>query len=162
MGSLAILKVYPAYSVDEVSRGFFFFFFSSRRRHTRLQGDWSSDVCSSDLVFRMGNSFCIAGAALSGNCWIVPDCDLGVAGSRSSWSSWSEVRGMVRAGCPCLSGLFSFIFSPAPAAPARLSPSDPHFRLTPAITVRSGSDGTFFGALRSKALTLDASTGEGE
>src|SRR6266446_3345065 len=29
-----------------------FFFFSSRRRHTRLQGDWSSDVCSSDLVAR--------------------------------------------------------------------------------------------------------------
>src|SRR5256885_480965 len=29
----------------------FFFFFSSRRRHTRLQGDWSSDVCSSDLGF---------------------------------------------------------------------------------------------------------------
>src|SRR2546426_10668058 len=28
---------------------FIFFFFSSRRRHTRLQGDWSSDVCSSDL-----------------------------------------------------------------------------------------------------------------
>src|SRR3989454_9472305 len=28
---------------------YFFFFFSSRRRHTRLQGDWSSDVCSSDL-----------------------------------------------------------------------------------------------------------------
>src|SRR2546426_142377 len=34
------------------SRGFapFIFFFSSRRRHTRLQGDWSSDVCSSDLA----------------------------------------------------------------------------------------------------------------
>src|SRR5256885_5771945 len=29
-----------------------FFFFSSRRRHTRLQGDWSSDVCSSDLPSR--------------------------------------------------------------------------------------------------------------
>ena len=29
---------------------FSFFFFSSRRRHTRLQGDWSSDVCSSDLA----------------------------------------------------------------------------------------------------------------
>src|SRR5256885_10985913 len=28
---------------------YLFFFFSSRRRHTRLQGDWSSDVCSSDL-----------------------------------------------------------------------------------------------------------------
>src|SRR5437762_11821556 len=25
------------------------FFFSSRRRHTRYIGDWSSDVCSSDL-----------------------------------------------------------------------------------------------------------------
>src|SRR5256885_5201582 len=32
----------PATIVDEV------YFFSSRRRHTRLQGDWSSDVCSSD------------------------------------------------------------------------------------------------------------------
>src|SRR5690348_18484038 len=28
---------------------YFFFFFSSRRRHTRWTGDWSSDVCSSDL-----------------------------------------------------------------------------------------------------------------
>src|SRR5437764_14611877 len=27
-----------------------FFFFSSRRRHTRYIGDWSSDVCSSDLA----------------------------------------------------------------------------------------------------------------
>src|SRR5205814_6801736 len=31
---------------------FFFFFFSSRRRHTRCLSDWSSDVCSSDLVAR--------------------------------------------------------------------------------------------------------------
>src|SRR5256886_14374214 len=29
-----------------------FFFFSSRRRHTRFDCDWSSDVCSSDLVTR--------------------------------------------------------------------------------------------------------------
>src|SRR5258705_6981647 len=29
---------------------FFFFFFSSRRRHTRCLSDWSSDVCSSDLM----------------------------------------------------------------------------------------------------------------
>src|SRR5688572_31054307 len=27
-----------------------FFFFSSRRRHTRFDCDWSSDVCSSDLL----------------------------------------------------------------------------------------------------------------
>src|SRR2546427_1696087 len=31
----------------------FFFFFSSRRRHTRFDCDWSSDVCSSDLVLRI-------------------------------------------------------------------------------------------------------------
>src|ERR1035438_6681005 len=29
-----------------------FFFFSSRRRHTRCLSDWSSDVCSSDLICR--------------------------------------------------------------------------------------------------------------
>src|SRR5262245_62421796 len=29
---------------------FCFFFFSSRRRHTRCLSDWSSDVCSSDLL----------------------------------------------------------------------------------------------------------------
>src|SRR5256885_16293280 len=32
------------------------FFFSSRRRHTRLQGDWSSDVCSSDLACALKES----------------------------------------------------------------------------------------------------------
>src|SRR6266480_5896577 len=35
---------------------FFFFFFSSRRRHTRLTCDWSSDVCSSDLVPTAANA----------------------------------------------------------------------------------------------------------
>src|SRR5207245_6827080 len=30
---------------------FYLFFFSSRRRHTRCYRDWSSDVCSSDLLF---------------------------------------------------------------------------------------------------------------
>src|SRR5437763_12397685 len=34
---------------------FFFFFFSSRRRHTRYIGDWSSDVCSSDLAAPAGD-----------------------------------------------------------------------------------------------------------
>src|SRR5207237_2927383 len=37
------------------------FFFSSRRRHTRFKCDWSSDVCSSDLLAREP-----AGAALAG------------------------------------------------------------------------------------------------
>src|SRR5690606_40137960 len=33
------------------------FFFSSRRRHTRFSRDWSSDVCSSDLVLDDWKSF---------------------------------------------------------------------------------------------------------
>src|SRR5256885_13178471 len=37
------------------------FFFASRRRHTRLQGDWSSDVCSSDLQL-VGQQNLAAGA----------------------------------------------------------------------------------------------------
>src|SRR5690242_12648280 len=36
---------------------FFFFFFSSRRRHTRLTCDWSSDVCSSDLIHILATLF---------------------------------------------------------------------------------------------------------
>src|SRR5258707_7992519 len=36
--------------MGEVVWYIFFFFFSSRRRHTRYWRDWSSDVCSSDLV----------------------------------------------------------------------------------------------------------------
>src|SRR6267142_780410 len=35
----------------------FFFFFSSRRRHTRLTCDWSSDVCSSDLIVAPPRAF---------------------------------------------------------------------------------------------------------
>src|SRR5438094_7760701 len=37
---------------------FFIFFFSSRRRHTRSYGDWSSDVCSSDLCFASRPPIC--------------------------------------------------------------------------------------------------------
>src|SRR6266487_6722493 len=43
------------------------FFFSSRRRHTRWTGDWSSDVCSSDLAEaaeRMGKNALAARAFL--------------------------------------------------------------------------------------------------
>src|SRR5256885_10808438 len=39
-----------AHGIGDVKMYVVLFFFSSRRRHTRLQGDWSSDVCSSDLI----------------------------------------------------------------------------------------------------------------
>src|SRR2546426_9212567 len=45
-----ILIDVSCYILSYLSSSSFFFFFSSRRRHTRLQGDWSSDVCSSDLL----------------------------------------------------------------------------------------------------------------
>src|SRR5699024_11469487 len=38
-------------------RGCEAFFFSSRRRHTRSKRDWSSDVCSSDLMISALISF---------------------------------------------------------------------------------------------------------
>src|SRR5205809_4561874 len=43
-----------------------FFFFSSRRRHTRCSRDWSSDVCSSDLLLAasifLGIALCVTGS----------------------------------------------------------------------------------------------------
>src|SRR5205814_6811758 len=42
------------------------FFFSSRRRHTRCLSDWSSDVCSSDLVQQFGSPEAAAAAYNAG------------------------------------------------------------------------------------------------
>src|SRR5690606_40760002 len=41
------------------------FFLSSRRRHTRFSRDWSSDVCSSDLLRGRGSEVHTLGAELS-------------------------------------------------------------------------------------------------
>src|SRR5256885_7576732 len=49
---------------------FAIFFFSSRRRHTRLQGDWSSDVCSSDLCARPSRRWTAPCSVCS--CWWRP------------------------------------------------------------------------------------------
>src|SRR5258707_8667924 len=60
--SFCILQFFPiifSYSLCPVLLSvffFIFFFFSSRRRHTRYWRDWSSDVCSSDLVAEVGES----------------------------------------------------------------------------------------------------------
>src|SRR5690606_26265946 len=43
------------------SRSHACFFFSSRRRHTRFSRDWSSDVCSSDLVRKLLSSYDVLG-----------------------------------------------------------------------------------------------------
>src|SRR5207248_8738003 len=57
------------------------FFFSSRRRHTRSYGDWSSDVCSSDLME--------SGKVVEDNSW---DPVWEVATSRDSAGWTAELR----------------------------------------------------------------------
>src|SRR5437764_11550807 len=47
---LSFYNSYSCFLVFSLCVYLFFFFFSSRRRHTRYIGDWSSDVCSSDLT----------------------------------------------------------------------------------------------------------------
>src|SRR5438046_6102907 len=81
---------------------FFFFFFSSRRRHTRLVSDWSSDVCSSDLL-RDGAIDLAVGSATSWALqvkelnlfalpWLIPDADALAALLRSDVAGTLEER----------------------------------------------------------------------
>src|SRR5256886_7050263 len=56
------------------------FFFSSRRRHTRFDCDWSSDVCSSDLVRkRKSNVYRLEGVGQAGSAVIAKRCRTAVA-----------------------------------------------------------------------------------
>src|SRR2546429_2103961 len=48
------------------------FFFSSRRRHTRCSRDWSSDVCSSDLLGVAVAAFCFGVACVAANFFAQP------------------------------------------------------------------------------------------
>src|SRR5258705_5065517 len=61
-----------------------FFFFSSRRRHTRCLSDWSSDVCSSDLM-----SFCRRPAETHS---LVPDTSPSSASKRRNPAGMTPLR----------------------------------------------------------------------
>src|SRR5437762_6626233 len=63
---------------------FSFFFFSSRRRHTRYIGDWSSDVCSSDLLPGISKAFA-SRPRLEGQ-----GSQFGLSGGCSGVGSWQE------------------------------------------------------------------------
>src|SRR5947209_20100102 len=59
------------------------FFFSSRRRHTRYWRDWSSDVCSSDLIFLGGLLIVAIKSHPTENRYSLLDVDDGRVASRS-------------------------------------------------------------------------------
>src|SRR5256886_5999420 len=76
-----------------------FFFFSSRRRHTRFDCDWSSDVCSSDLI----------GEGLTTEVWWSPNHpfkssltgasarDLAAAYTNATKKQWTQPMGFIHA-----------------------------------------------------------------
>src|SRR6266481_9502207 len=75
------------------------FFFSSRRRHTRWNCDWSSDVCSSDLV-RAAGHYGIVYPSLrhpGGTCLValVPHAVQSVTQGRVIRLTWSGTPGAV-------------------------------------------------------------------
>src|SRR5690348_17562145 len=68
-----------------------FFFFSSRRRHTRWTGDWSSDVCSSDLLSSGGATWISPPSRISNpsSDRSMPMPAMARSGSRVTISSWA-------------------------------------------------------------------------
>src|SRR6266403_1901115 len=83
---------------------YIFFFFSSRRRHTRSLRDWSSDVCSSDLVSRENDFLFFDGAVDVSK--EIAKCVTGIG------CSLLEVTGEVQLCAQRPAGLNSFRLSP--------------------------------------------------
>src|SRR5699024_7928824 len=70
------------------------FLFSSRRRHTRSKRDWSSDVCSSDLLCGSGLQAIISAAQMIE----AGDSKLALAGGAESMSQGAYILPKVRSG----------------------------------------------------------------
>src|ERR1039457_3820572 len=88
------------------------FVFSSRRRHTRLQGDWSSDVCSSDLYRALDAAASARLMKASGDSFTTK-----TSSSIALWALRSMGPGKdawtTRAACACRSAGPAFLSSPA-------------------------------------------------
>src|SRR6266699_5935954 len=74
-----------------------FFFFSSRRRHTRCGRDWSSDVCSSDLIaytyLQEGHPFYVLTFPTANRTWAMRSEERRVGKEcRSRWSPYHSKK----------------------------------------------------------------------
>src|SRR6266850_2767934 len=69
IGRLITISTTPVIAGDsfEMDAVGVLFFFSSRRRHTILQGDWSSDLCSSDLYYQRNHGLQTTGTLTAAN-----------------------------------------------------------------------------------------------
>src|SRR5207245_4946756 len=101
---LLCLNVFVCFLLVFVFCFCFFFFFSSRRRHTRCYRDWSSDVCSSDLLWRNRNPrpliepLARRAGVLIGNTGAV-SAMLGLAADDASLATPERAREIGRASC---------------------------------------------------------------
>src|SRR5256885_757688 len=105
------------------------FFFSSRRRHTRLQGDWSSDVCSSDLRWTTWAAVWSASATVSARSKSCFSGQKGSTGNRAALLFFA-VR-PIPAGQPCstlFEALASRILAPSVAESPVSEPAHPCHR----------------------------------
>src|ERR1039457_4192640 len=66
VGQTRLLWAVGRHGPRDTPHFFYRYFFSGRSRHTRLQGDWSSDVCSSDLRSQGSRRHSPLGFAASG------------------------------------------------------------------------------------------------
>src|SRR6266849_7763533 len=94
---------------------FFHFFFSSRRRHTRSTRDWSSDVCSSDLLMPPcpAMSAAVAPTRASAPLFIVPLADRGSTMSNSSLAPFVGRRNFLKASAAFGGGLILSVALPS-------------------------------------------------
>src|SRR5256886_9479735 len=67
------------------------FFFSSRRRHTRFDCDWSSDVCSSDLISTRA-TLPRAASSVNTNAVLCPTNRGGVVTDTTPRTDWRQPR----------------------------------------------------------------------